>query len=146
MTTEYSHRLRLGHIELADELFVDGAVTTVTDGDGTIVGTVVRRLEAAPAGAEPGDSWTIVAVGGEIDGDIAPLIQLALSQALAGRTPVCCDLSDVTFFGAAGANTLLAAHRRAAELGCAFYLRGVHGITDRVLTVVDPDGIVARSG
>jgi anti-anti-sigma regulatory factor len=54
-------------------------------------------------------------------------------------------LRDVTFFGAAGANTLLAAHWRAAELGAAFYLRGVHGIADRVLTVVDPEGIVPRS-
>jgi anti-anti-sigma factor len=144
MSTEYSYRPRPEHTKWTEEKLLDGDIATVEDDDGTLVGTVRRRPEPAVAGAGPGDTCTIVAVGGDIDRDIARLLQLALSQALDGRTAVCCDLSDVTFFGAAGANTLLAAHRRATELGCAFFLRGVHGITDRVLAIVDPDRLVPR--
>jgi anti-anti-sigma factor len=144
MTPEYTHRLRPGHTAWAEEMFLDGEIATIEDDDGTLVGTVVRRVEPTATGSGPEDSCTIVDVGGDIDHDMAPLLQLALSQAMDGRTTVCCDLSNVTFFGAAGANTLLAAHRRATELGCAFFLRGVHGITDRVLAIVDPDGIVPR--
>jgi anti-anti-sigma factor len=144
MTTEYSRRLRPGHTGWAEERFLDGEMATLEDDDGTTVCTVVRRVEPTVTCAGAEDTCTIIDVGGDIDHDIAPLLQLALSQALDGRTTVCCDLSDVTFFGAAGANTLLAAHRRATELGCAFFLRGVHGITGRVLAIVDPDRIIPR--
>jgi anti-anti-sigma factor len=95
------------------------------------------------AGAAP-SSLTIVAIDGEIDYDTAPLIGLALSQAVDGQTPVCCDLSRVTFFSAAGANVVLAGYRQATALGCAFFLDGVRGTTERVLAIVDPDGLVAR--
>jgi anti-anti-sigma regulatory factor len=58
--------------------------------------------------------------------------------------PVCCDLSQVTFFGAAAANTVLSAYRQATAPGNGFFLRGVHGITGRVLGIVDPDRVVPR--
>jgi anti-anti-sigma factor len=144
MTPEYSHRFSPWHTASAEAMFLDGEIATIEDDDGTLVGTVVRRVEPIATGAGPEDRCTIVDVGGDIDHDMAPLLQLALSQALDGRTTVCCDLSNVTFFGAAGANTLLAAHRRATELGCAFFLRGVYGIIERVLAIVDPDKIVPR--
>jgi anti-anti-sigma factor len=93
-------------------------------------------------GAE--DRLTVVAIDGEIDQDTAALVRLALSHALDGRTTVCCDLSRVTFFGAAAVNTVLAAHRQATDLGNGFFLRGVRGLTERVLTIADPDGVVPR--
>lgn len=102
----------------------------------------MRRTTFAPAGH--GDWLTVVAVEGEIDQDTAPLVRLALSQALDGRAAVCCDLSRVTFLGAAGAGMLLSAHARAVASGRVFFLRGAWGITARVLDVVDPEGIVER--
>jgi anti-anti-sigma factor len=94
--------------------------------------------------AGSGDPRSVVAIDGEIDQDTAPLVRLALSHALDGRLPVCCDLSRVTFFGAAAANAVLAAHRQASAAGNRFFLCGVQGITGRVLAIVDPDRIVPR--
>jgi anti-anti-sigma regulatory factor len=61
-----------------------------------------------------------------------------------GRNAVCCDLGRARFFGAAAADTLFAAHRRATEREHTFFLRGVHGFTARVLTLVDPDRVLTR--
>jgi anti-anti-sigma factor len=131
------------HLDRAGRLFPDGVTATVADDDHTILVTI-SRADTARTGARPGDPLTVVAVEGEIDQDTAPLLRLALSQALDGRAPVCCDLSRVTFFGAAAVSTVLAARRQATALGQVFFLRGVQGVTDRVLTVVDPDRVVAR--
>ena len=118
--------------------FPGGVTATVADDAETILVTVSTALTSA------GDPQTVVAVDGEIDQDTAPLVRLALSQALDGPMPVCCDLSRVTFFGAAAANTVLAAHRQATAFGKVFFLRGVQGITGRVLTIIDPDRVVPR--
>jgi anti-anti-sigma factor len=142
MTAQHPHRPALRHPGEAGELFTDGVTATVADDARTILVTISRPAEAALTGA--GDLLSVVAIDGEIDQDTAPLVRLALSHALDGRLPVCCDLSRVTFFGAAAANAVLAAHRQATALGNVFFLRGVQGVTGRVLAIVDPDRVVPR--
>ena len=88
-------------------------VASVTAEGGTNLITVSRRVETAG----PGAAQTVVAVAGEIDQDTADLVQRALRQALGGHRPVCCDLRGVTFFGAAAAHMLLAAHQDAERTG-----------------------------
>ena len=63
----------------------------------------------------------------------------ALTEALDANPRVCCDLSRVAFFGAAGANVVLAAHLRAPATGRHFTVRGVHGITELVLAITRLD-------
>jgi len=144
MTAQHSHRLRRGRLQPAGPLFTPGVRATVADDDGTIVITISRQVEPASTEVGADDSLTVVAVDGEIDYDTARLVQLALCRALDDRTAVCCDLSRVTFFGAAAAGTLLCAQQHAAEVGQRFFLRGVDGISGRVLNIVDPESTVAR--
>jgi anti-anti-sigma factor len=84
----------------------------------------------------------IVAIEGEVDLDTAPLVQDALLRALDGTDAVCCDLSRVTFFGAAGVRALFAAGEYAVGRGRTFGVRGAHGVTRRVLTLTDPAGLI----
>jgi anti-anti-sigma factor len=142
MTAQHPQRLALRRLGEAGEIFTDGVTATVADDARSILVRVSRPAEIALAGT--GDLPSVVAIDGEIDQDTAPLVRLALTQALDGRLPVCCDLSRVTFFGAAAANAVLAAHRQATAAGNVFFLRGVHGITGRVLAIVDPDRVLSR--
>ena len=144
MAGQQSRRLDLWHPRQTGETLADGVTATVTDDLETIRITVSRQVGADRGGAGSGGPLTVVAVDGEIDHDTASLLRLTLSQALDGRTPVCCELSRVTFFGAAAANVLLAANRQADAVGCSFSLDGVAGMTDRVLSIVDPEGVIAR--
>jgi anti-anti-sigma factor len=114
------------------------------DDPGHVAVTVSRRVERELSDISPDDALTVVAVAGEIDEDTVSLVGSALARALNGPTSVCCDLSGVTFFGAAAARTLLAAHFLAVATGRIFFLRGVRGITARVLNAVDPGLIVPR--
>jgi anti-anti-sigma factor len=144
MTAQRSYRFRIGHVDNIEPMFDDGLTVSVVDDDGTIVFTVSRSIEPVPADAGSGGSLTVVVVNGEIDQDTAPVLQMALAQALSGPAPVCCDLSKVTFFDAAGAHAVLGARRHATGRQRRFFLRGVHGVTERVLSLVDPDRILAR--
>ena len=87
------------------------------------------------------DGTIIVAVTGEIDLDTVALLHIRLIEAIDRGYRVCCDLSQVTFFGAAGANTLLVARCHAAACGRRFSLRGVHGLTRRVITTTGLDRV-----
>jgi anti-anti-sigma factor len=118
--------------------------TTITDNDAAIMVTITRNTRPVPADTDTSCSTTVVAISGDIDAATAPLLQRALAQALSDLAAVCCDLSQVAFFGAAAANTLLAAHQHATAHGRVFALRGVHGMTARVWAVADPGGVVAR--
>jgi len=133
---------RAQHQPFLDGSITDGLSATVADEQGTIL--VTRHVERAPREPAPDDAVTVLAVDGEIDADTAPLLRAALRQALNGRNPVCCDLSRVTFFGATAANTLFAAQRYAVERRRGFLVRGVHGLAELVLTVVDPDRVIPR--
>src|SRR4051812_1898290 len=135
MTAERPHRLPR-HVRPARPV-PDGLTASVADEDGRTVVTVSRSVERELSDAGPDDSLTVVTVEGEIDQDTVSLLELALARALSGRMSVCCDLTGVTFFGAAAARVLLAAQAHAAETGRVFFLRGVQGITARVINAVD---------
>jgi anti-anti-sigma factor len=115
----------------------------VTGSDGTELIKISRHREPAPAGDR---ALLVVDVSGDVDLDTAPLLNAALIGAVTENRQVCCDLTRVTFLSAAGANTIAAALRYAGEAGCAFTVRGVHGITTRVLQITGLDTVlVART-
>lgn len=91
-----------------------------------------------------GRPLTVVVINGEIDTDTVPLVELALMQAMDRGASVCCDLSGVTFFGAAASQAILDASVRAFENGQLFSLRGATPFTTRVLDAVDPGRLVRR--
>jgi anti-anti-sigma factor len=88
------------------------------------------------------DDTIIVPVAGEVDLDTVALLHTRLIQAINRGYRVCCDLSQVTFFGADGANTLLVAHCHATACGRRFSLRGAHGLTHHVLTTTGLDRVL----
>ena len=133
---------RFGHID-PDGPFRDGATVTVVD-DGATVLTLRSWTEPGRTATEPAGQVAVVAADGDIDMDTAPVLRHMLAQALDCRPIVCCDLSQVTFFGAAAANLLLAMHWRATGRGHLLLLRGARAMTEYVLAVVDPDLVVAR--
>jgi len=134
---------RFGHIGPSGP-FRDGATVTVVDDDGVIVLTLRSWTEPGrPTATEPAGPVAVVAADGDIDMDTAPALRHMLARALDCRPTVCCDLSQVTFFGAAAGNLLLAMHGRATETGHLLLLRGARAMTEYVLAVVDPYRIVA---
>ena len=76
-----------------------------------------------------------MSVQGDLDLDTAPLVQATLVQALEGAERVCLELSEVSFFGAAGVRVVIAAQLHAASRGRQLRLSGVHGITERILVL-----------
>ena len=114
---------------------------TLAGPDGTIVVTVTRHTEPADSAAGD-DALMVVAVAGDVDLDTASLLRTALTQAIDRHPRVCCDLSEVGFFGAAGANTLVEARRHAVSVGHDFGVRGAHGIICRVLHIVGLDEVI----
>jgi len=146
MTAQHPHQLCAGHPHEIAPLDIAppeiGPMAATIADDTSVLITVSRFVEPLSADAA-GAALTVVAVDGEIDIDTTPLLRSLLMQALRGSNPVCCDLGGVTFFGAAGANTLLAVHRHATESGRDFSVRGVYGITGLVLSVADPDRVIA---
>jgi anti-anti-sigma factor len=116
-----------------------GVSATIAGYDGVVIGRVTRHREAGPTGSALTQELIVVSVDGDLDADTGPLLHLALTEALDANPNVRCDLSRVAFFGAAGANTVLAAHLRAAATGRQFTVRGVHGITQLVLAITRLD-------
>jgi anti-anti-sigma factor len=112
-----------------------GVSATVAGFDGVVIGTVTRHREAGQTDPAHRQELIVVSVIGDLDADTGPLLHIALTEALDTNPSVCCDLRRVTFFGAAGANTVLAAHLRAAASGRQFTVRGVHGMTRLVLAI-----------
>jgi anti-anti-sigma factor len=137
-----AHHRHLGRAADVERLLADGVAATVADECGTVLVTVKRLVEPAPADTASGAALTVIAIDGEFDADTVPLLRDALMQALDARHAVCCDLSRVTFFGAAAANTLFAVHRHASERGRTFLVRGVQGLTRQIVNVIDPDGLI----
>jgi anti-anti-sigma factor len=135
---------RWGRIDLDGRPLRDGATATVEDDDGVIVLTVRSRTEPQPTELASVGRVMVVAAEGDIDVDTAPLLWHVLGNALDCRQAVCFDVSGVTFFGAAAARLLLAMHRRAAETGQLFFIRGARAMAEHVLDVVDPYQVIAR--
>ena len=142
MTTRQT--FRSGHLDADARPLRDGVMATIVDDDGATVFAVRSWTESGPTAAEPADVLTVVAAEGDIDVDTESLLRHVLAQTLNGRPAVCCDLSRVTFFGAAAANLLLDTHRCAAEAGQHFFLRGAGAMTEHVLAVADPHRVIAR--
>ncbi|HLL65117.1 MAG TPA: STAS domain-containing protein [Micromonosporaceae bacterium] len=107
--------------------------------DGTALITVTRHIEPAAARSGSDRDLVVVAVAGEVDLETVTLLRTALLDATERRPHVCCDLSQVTFFGAAGVNALVAANHRATAHGSEFFVRGVQGIVRRVLEITRLD-------
>jgi anti-anti-sigma factor len=114
---------------------------TVTDSSGTQLLRVVLRAEPPDRCGALGPS--VVAVAGEVDLEAAPLLQDALVDAVDRHRTVYCDLSDVSFFSAAGVTALVVAHERAAQVGSRLLIRGAHGITHQVLQITGLDRFLA---
>src|SRR3954471_21649569 len=141
MATQHPYQTRVQPAAAVGQPFADGVTAYVADLAGTVLVAVTCHL--APQSA---DSWsvplTIVTVDGDVDQDTAPLLEKALVQALDTGTPVRCDLSRVTFFGAAGANALAAAQQHATAVGRSLSCRGVCGLTGRVLRATGLQNLV----
>jgi anti-anti-sigma factor len=132
--TQLAQRVPDHTVGTAPQLQAGPDVTaTVAGHDGTVLCRLTRHREPATTGRAHPHKIIVVSVDGDLDADTSPLLHLTLTQALDAAPGVCCDLSRVAFFGAAGANTLLAAHLRATETGRHFTVRGVRGITRLVL-------------
>jgi anti-anti-sigma factor len=117
------------------------ATATVTGADGTVLATISRHTE--PAGSPVDAPLVVVDVAGDIDADTAPLLQLALTDAISRNCHVCCDLRRVEFLSAAGINTILAALHTADDTDCTLTVRGVHGISARVFRITGLDSVLA---
>jgi anti-anti-sigma factor len=116
---------------------------TLTGFDGTVMGSVTRHRGAGSADPPPSARLIVIGVTGDVDADTSPLLHTALTEALDVHHRVCCDLSSVTFFGAAGADTLLAAQRHATAAGRHFTVRGAQGIIRLVLDITRLDRLLA---
>ncbi|MFG1842726.1 STAS domain-containing protein [Micromonospora sp. NPDC049175] len=77
----------------------------------------------------------VVAPVGYVDMDTAPRLATALFNAVDSHPEVCCDLTGVGFFSAAGVHVLLLALDRAERVGSRFTIRGASGVTMRVLRI-----------
>jgi anti-anti-sigma factor len=131
-----------------------GVSATVAGFDGVVLATVCRHSEAVASPPDRSktvevvdragvvDGVGVVAVDGDVDHDTAPLLLLALTESLDRHRRVRCDLSRTAFFAAAGANTVLAAHRHALATGSHLTLHGAHGTTLTVLTIVGLDRVL----
>ena len=109
--------------------------------DGAVIATISRHNEYVE-----GSGYTaVVGVVGDVDLDAAPLLHRTLVSAIDGNARVCCDLSEVRFFGASGADTMLAAHWHASAAGRRFSVRGVRGLTRRVFDITGLDRVLVVS-
>jgi len=112
---------------------------TVTGPSGAPLLRVALRTEPPDRSGAAGP--LVVAAAGDVDRDTAPLLQAALVDAIDRHDTVCCDLSEVTFLGAAGLTALLVAHDRAGRAGSRLLIRGAHGVTRRVLQITRLDDV-----
>jgi anti-anti-sigma factor len=119
-----------------------GVAGTVTGSTGAAPLTVTVRAESPKNGAT--EALLVVDAAGEVDLDTAPLLRAALLDAVERRSAVCCDLSDVAFFSAAGVAALVAAYRRARETGAHLTVRGAYGVTARVLKITGTEQLLGE--
>ncbi|MET8041201.1 STAS domain-containing protein [Micromonospora sp. NPDC005215] len=96
---------------------------------------VVRFTEPTDLAATISADRMVVAPVGYVDMDTAPRLATALFNAIDSHPEVCCDLTGVGFFSAAGVHALLLARDRAEQVGSRFSVRGASGVTLRVLRI-----------
>jgi len=125
---------------------VDRSLTlsaAVAGPDGTTLLSVSRAHEP-PADPARGDTTLVINAVGEVDLDTVGLLRTALLDAVGRHPHVCCDLSGVTFFGAAAVNALVTAHQEAVGHGHRLSLRGASGIVLEVLQLTGLDRTLGR--
>jgi anti-sigma B factor antagonist len=120
------------HLRIAQPI-ADHPGAAVTAQDGSVIATVSRYVRLTGPGGTA--SEVVVCVRGDLDIDTAPLVQETLIRSLDGAERVCLDLAEVGFCGAAGVGAVITARQHAAALGRGLRLSGVHGLTERVLTL-----------
>jgi anti-sigma B factor antagonist len=84
-----------------------------------------------------GHAWTIE-LGGEIDLYNSTTVKREFDRILASApTPqaLFVDLNQITFMDSMGIGLLIAAHRRAAEVGCQFTITSMSAVIERVLVI-----------
>ncbi|MBQ1021372.1 STAS domain-containing protein [Micromonospora sp. D93] len=96
---------------------------------------VTRYTEPTNLSATISADRMVVAPVGYVDMDTAPRLATALMNAIDSHPEVCCDLTGVGFFSAAGVYVLLLARDQAERVGSRFSIRGAEGITQRVLRI-----------
>ncbi len=88
----------------------------------------------------------IVCVCGEVDAGTMSVLAAALERAILAFPLVICDLSGVTFFGAAAANVIAGARSRGDARGHRLELAGVHGAARDVLLIAGLGTMMRISG
>ncbi|WP_433126707.1 STAS domain-containing protein [Micromonospora sp. CA-240977] len=96
---------------------------------------VTRFIEPLDLAATISADRMVVAPVGYVDMDTAPRLATALFDAIDSHPEVCCELTGVSFFSAAGVHALLLARERADRVGSRFSVRGASGVTLRVLRI-----------
>jgi anti-anti-sigma factor len=86
----------------------------------------------------------VIVISGDLDIDTAVLLRMTLLRALDDHDRVCCDISEVGFFGAAGLNALLSARLYAVERRRILLVRGAHGLAERVLAITGLNEVFDR--
>lgn len=92
-------------------------------------------MGSATASSRRFDSVVTVAVAGDVDLSAGPLVDKAISEAVAtaGVTAVQVDISDVQFLDSSGIGMLLKGRRSADAHQVGYRVTGAHGITERIL-------------
>lgn len=121
---------------------VDGMAASVEGWGGIVIATIAQRTERAPAESGGDEEMSVVAVDGDVDRDTAPLLARVLTGAIDDHPRTCLDMCHVDVLDAAGVRALLAADRYAADHGRDFHVRGVHGMPERVLTMLGVHRII----
>jgi anti-sigma B factor antagonist len=97
-------------------------------------------LEDSAVSVRDQDGYRIVMIGGEIDIASASVLRARLLDLLpADASPVIIDLSRVTFCDASGLAVLVAASRRAAQLGGVLRLAAPAPLTATILRLTGLD-------
>lgn len=93
-----------------------------------------------------GGEAVLVSARGEFDVATAPLLEAALSRAVAASRDVLVDLREASFMDARGVHEILVAERALERLGCTISLRHPSGEVRRVLELTGAARLVAANG
>lgn len=121
----------------AERISVSAAVAGV-GGSGAL-----RVSQHTEASAGSGTYALVITAAGAVDLDTEALLRNALLDAVAVHRTVCVDLGGITFFGAVGANALVAARNAATLAGRTLLVRGVPGVVRRTLELTELDRVFA---
>jgi anti-anti-sigma factor len=108
--------------------------------------TVARHTQPTAPSASISADRMVVVPAGYVDMGTAPVLRSTLVKAVDSHPEVCCDLTHVDFFSAAGVRVLLATRQRAMRAGSRFWIRGAHGITRRLLQITDLERLLVEPG